>query len=62
MHTLNDTVNDDRAESTEEIVRKDDMELKNMAHGVYQETTFEITHEAAEPEDEEYDRRERHSG
>ncbi|KAL2829511.1 G protein-coupled glucose receptor regulating Gpa2-domain-containing protein [Aspergillus cavernicola] len=62
LQTLNDTINDDRDESTEEIVRKDDMEMKNIAHGVYQETTFEITHEAAETADEEYHRRERHSG
>lgn len=51
LQSINDTVLDDRGDSTEDIVRKGDMELGNMAHGVYQETTIEITHEAAEPEE-----------
>ncbi|GFF36288.1 hypothetical protein IFM51744_03076 [Aspergillus udagawae] len=50
LQGINDTVLDDRGDSTEDIVPKGDMELGNMAHGVYQETTIEITHEAAEPE------------
>jgi hypothetical protein len=45
LQTLNDTVTDGRDDSTEEIVRKDDMEMKNIGRGVYQETTIEITHE-----------------
>ncbi|KAF7169011.1 hypothetical protein CNMCM5623_001864 [Aspergillus felis] len=47
LQSINDTVLDDRGDSTEDIVSKGDMELGNMAHGVYQETTIEITHEAA---------------
>ncbi|KAH1498862.1 hypothetical protein LV164_005099 [Aspergillus fumigatus] len=54
MQSINDTVLDDRGDSTEDIVPKgpkgDAMELGHMAHSVYQETTIEITHEAAEPE------------
>ncbi|KAF4258383.1 hypothetical protein CNMCM8812_006387 [Aspergillus fumigatus] len=54
MQSINDTVLDDRGDSTEDIVPKGPkgaaMELGHMAHGVYQETTIEITHEAAEPE------------
>ncbi|KAL2838580.1 G protein-coupled glucose receptor regulating Gpa2-domain-containing protein [Aspergillus pseudodeflectus] len=45
LQTLNDTVTDGRDDSTEEIVRKDDLEMKNIGRGVYQETTIEITHE-----------------
>ncbi|KAL5334008.1 G protein-coupled glucose receptor regulating Gpa2-domain-containing protein [Aspergillus crustosus] len=62
LQTLNDTVNDERDDSTEDIVRKDDMKMDNIAYGVYQETTFEITHEVAEPEYEGDHRRERPSG
>ncbi|RHZ64437.1 protein gprD [Aspergillus thermomutatus] len=51
LQTINDTILDDRGDSTEDIVRKSDMELGDMAHGVYQETTIEITHEPAEPEE-----------
>ncbi|RLL92975.1 hypothetical protein CFD26_101020 [Aspergillus turcosus] len=51
LQSINDTVLDDRGDSTEDIVPKGDMELGNMAHKVYQETTIEITHEAAEPEE-----------
>jgi hypothetical protein len=51
LQSINETVLDDRDDSTEDIVPKNDMELGNMAHGVYQETTIEITHEAAEPQD-----------
>ncbi|PKX99061.1 protein gprD [Aspergillus novofumigatus IBT 16806] len=54
LQSINDTVLDDRGDSTEDIVpkgQKGDMELGNLAHGVYQETTIEITHEAAEPEE-----------
>ncbi|GIJ98466.1 hypothetical protein Aspvir_000583 [Aspergillus viridinutans] len=51
LQSINDTVLDDRGDSTDDIVPKGDMELGNMAHGVYQETTIEITHEAAEPEE-----------
>ncbi len=53
LQTLNDSVMDNRDDSTEEIVKKGDTELKNMnmGQGVYQETTIEIRHEAAGPED-----------
>lgn len=36
-------------DSTEDIVRKGDLELNHLAHGVYQETTIEISHEPIEP-------------
>ncbi|KAJ0426185.1 G protein-coupled glucose receptor regulating Gpa2-domain-containing protein [Aspergillus carlsbadensis] len=69
LQTLNDTVTDGRDDSTEEIVRKDDMEMKNIGHGVYQETTIEITHERVDEHehDQENDvqqqhKRQRHSG
>lgn len=42
------TVDDDGEGSTEDIVRKEDMELNDMSRGVYQETTIEITHEPIE--------------
>ncbi|KAL2865280.1 protein gprD [Aspergillus lucknowensis] len=48
LHTVNESVADGRDDSTEEIVRKSDVEMKNMMMehgGVYQETTIEITHE-----------------
>ncbi|OJJ03985.1 hypothetical protein ASPVEDRAFT_195898 [Aspergillus versicolor CBS 583.65] len=53
LQTLNESVMDHRDDSTEEIVKKGDTEMKNMnmGQGVYQETTIEITHEDAEPED-----------
>lgn len=46
------SVNDDRDGSTDDIVRKGDMELTDMAHpgpGIYQETTIEISHQPIEP-------------
>lgn len=53
LQTLNESVMDNRDDSTEEIVKKGDTEMKNMSmgQGVYQETTIEIRHEDAEPED-----------
>lgn len=52
LQTLNDTANDDdRNESSEEIVQPHDWEMKNIQRGVYQETAIEITHEAASPEE-----------
>ncbi|KAL6235082.1 hypothetical protein BDW75DRAFT_230588 [Aspergillus navahoensis] len=66
MQTLNETVEDGRDDSTEEIVKggrsgSGDVELMNYTgHGVYQETTIEITHEAADSQ--EFAQRERHSG
>ncbi|THC92906.1 hypothetical protein EYZ11_007630 [Aspergillus tanneri] len=50
LQSVNDTV-DDRGNSTDDIVRKGDMELINMGQGVYQETTIEISHEPADPEE-----------
>ncbi|PWY74385.1 family A G protein-coupled receptor-like protein [Aspergillus heteromorphus CBS 117.55] len=60
MQSMNDTVNDNRDSSTDDIVRKTDMELADLGHGVYQETTIEISHEPADPE--EFQKRGRHSG
>ncbi|GKZ17671.1 hypothetical protein AbraIFM66951_009653 [Aspergillus brasiliensis] len=60
MQSINDTVNDNRDSSTEDIVRKTDMELAELGHGVYQETTIEISHEPADPED--FQKGGRHSG
>ncbi|GLB04212.1 hypothetical protein AtubIFM57258_009928 [Aspergillus tubingensis] len=60
MQSINDTVRDDRDSSTDDIVRKTDMELAELGHGVYQETTIEISHEPAEPED--FQKGGRHSG
>lgn len=48
LQTLNDTINDYRNESSEEIVRPDEWEMKNIDGGVYQETTIQITHERAD--------------
>ncbi|PTU17956.1 hypothetical protein P175DRAFT_0496112 [Aspergillus ochraceoroseus IBT 24754] len=48
LQSVNATFNDDRDGSTEDIVRKGDMELGDIGHGVYQETTIEITHELAD--------------
>lgn len=42
------TVEDDGEGSTDDIVRKEDLELHNMGRGVYQETTIEISHEPIE--------------
>ncbi|KAL1979790.1 hypothetical protein VTN96DRAFT_5197 [Rasamsonia emersonii] len=56
------SVNDDRDASTDDIVRKGDMELSEMAPpGIYQETTIEITHHPVEPE-EPSDKKARSSG
>ncbi|EYE97742.1 protein gprD [Aspergillus ruber CBS 135680] len=53
VESANDTVNDDRDDSTEDIMRKGDMEMNNLAHGgVYQETTIEISSEPVEPADQ----------
>ena len=53
VESANDTVNDDRDDSTEDIMRKGDMEMGNLAHGgVYQETTIEISSEPVEPADQ----------
>ncbi|RAH40214.1 protein gprD [Aspergillus brunneoviolaceus CBS 621.78] len=60
LQSINDTVDDNRDSSTEDIVRKTDMELADLGHGVYQETTIEISHEPAEPED--FQKMNRHSG
>lgn len=57
LQSVNDTVNDDRGDSTDDIVRKGDMELVDMGHGVYQETTIEISHEPADPEEYQRERR-----
>ncbi|KAB8235470.1 protein gprD [Aspergillus alliaceus] len=43
---LHDTLND--GDSTEDL-RKGDMEMADLGHGVYQETTIEISHEPADP-------------
>ncbi|KAL3473821.1 G protein-coupled glucose receptor regulating Gpa2-domain-containing protein [Aspergillus californicus] len=61
LQTLNETMNDDRDDSQESIVRKDEWEMRNLGHGqVYQETTIEITHEDAEPQPQDSEQR-RHS-
>lgn len=53
VESANGTVNDDRDDSTEDIMRKGDMEMGNLAHGgVYQETTIEISSEPVEPADQ----------
>lgn len=53
VESINDTVHDDRDDSTEDIMRKGDMEMGNLAHGaVYQETTIEISSEPVEPADQ----------
>lgn len=56
LQSVNDTVNDDRGDSTDDIVRKGDMELVDMGQGVYQETTIEISHEPADPDEYSKDR------
>ncbi|KAE8145987.1 G protein-coupled glucose receptor regulating Gpa2-domain-containing protein [Aspergillus avenaceus] len=48
LHTINDTINE--GDSTEDL-RKGEMEMAEMAHGVYQETTIEISHEPADPDE-----------
>ncbi|ODM16070.1 hypothetical protein SI65_08504 [Aspergillus cristatus] len=53
VESINDRVHDDREDSTEDIMRKGDMEMGNLAHGgVYQETTIEISSEPVEPADQ----------
>lgn len=53
VQSVNNTVNDDRDDSTEDIMRKGDIEMGNLAHGgVYQETTIEISSEPVEPADQ----------
>ncbi|KAL4907673.1 hypothetical protein BDW74DRAFT_189122 [Aspergillus multicolor] len=57
MQTLDETVRDDRDDSTEEIVKgvrngSGDIEMTGyMGRGVYQETTIEITHEAVDEQE-----------
>lgn len=63
---MNRATVDDGEGSTDEIVRKgDDWELGEMDRGVYQEVTFEITHEPAQQkeqqQEEDEQRREQHS-
>ncbi|KAB8069831.1 G protein-coupled glucose receptor regulating Gpa2-domain-containing protein [Aspergillus leporis] len=48
LHTINDTIND--GDSTEDL-RKGEMEMADLGHGVYQETTIEISHEPADPDE-----------
>ncbi|PYI07648.1 hypothetical protein BO78DRAFT_312490 [Aspergillus sclerotiicarbonarius CBS 121057] len=60
LQTIDDTIIDNRDSSTEDIVRKTDMELAELGRGVYQETTIEISHEPADPE--EFQKRGRASG
>ncbi|KAF9893668.1 hypothetical protein FE257_009836 [Aspergillus nanangensis] len=48
MQSINDTVDDGRGDSTEDIVRKGDLEMDQLRHAVYQETTIEISHEPRE--------------
>lgn len=50
--SLNDTVQDDRDDSTEDIVKKDDIEMSGLGNNVYQETTIEISSEPVEPADQ----------
>ncbi|KAG2413398.1 hypothetical protein HFD88_002587 [Aspergillus terreus] len=51
LQSINETVDDDRADSTEDIVRKGDWEMHDMRNAVYQETTIEISHEPADPDE-----------
>ncbi|KAF7594081.1 hypothetical protein BBP40_010218 [Aspergillus hancockii] len=48
LHTMNDTIND--GDSTEDL-RKGEMEMADLGQGVYQETTIEISHEPAYPDE-----------
>lgn len=52
VQSANDTVNDNRDDSTEDIMRKGDLEMTDLGHGVYQETTIEISSEPVEPADQ----------
>ncbi|OGM41429.1 G protein-coupled receptor GprD [Aspergillus bombycis] len=58
LQTLNDTIND--GDSTEDLRKHGDMEMADLGHGVYQETTIEISHEPADPD--EYHGNKRSSG
>ncbi|KAL4893139.1 G protein-coupled glucose receptor regulating Gpa2-domain-containing protein [Aspergillus ambiguus] len=51
LQSINETVDDDRGDSTEDIVRKGDWEMNDMRNAVYQETTIEISHEPADPDE-----------
>lgn len=58
---MNRTTVDDGEGSTDEIVRKgDDWELGEMDRGVYQEVTFEITHEPAQQKEQQQQQQQRH--
>ena len=48
LGTNHGTADRDREGSTEDIMRKEDLELNEMGRGVYQETTIEISHEPIE--------------
>lgn len=50
--SVNDTVHDGRDDSTEDIMKKDDMEMSALGNNVYQETTIEISSEPVEPADQ----------
>lgn len=50
--SVNDTMHDDRDDSTEDIVKKDDIEMSGLGNNVYQETTIEISSEPVEPADQ----------
>ncbi|KAE8376427.1 G protein-coupled glucose receptor regulating Gpa2-domain-containing protein [Aspergillus bertholletiae] len=58
LQTINDTIND--GDSTEDLRKGGDMEMADLGHGVYQETTIEISHEPADPD--EFHRKKRSSG
>lgn len=58
--SVNETANDDRDDSTEDIMRKGDLEMGNLGHGVYQETTIEISSEPVEPADQLQTNQQRH--
>lgn len=58
LQTINDTIND--GDSTEDLRKDGDMEMADLGHGVYQETTIEISHEPADPD--EFHRNKRSSG
>ncbi|KAE8362002.1 G protein-coupled glucose receptor regulating Gpa2-domain-containing protein [Aspergillus caelatus] len=49
LQTINDTIND--GDSTEDLRKDGDMEMADLGHGVYQETTIEISHEPADPDE-----------
>ncbi|KAB8278555.1 G protein-coupled glucose receptor regulating Gpa2-domain-containing protein [Aspergillus minisclerotigenes] len=49
LQTINDTIND--GDSTEDLRKDGDMEMADLGHGVCQETTIEISHEPADPDE-----------